>query len=132
MKIIGILESVEIHYSVATVVIVSAGRSYYLHAEPRMLVIAFEECWPDGDWKDQRVICECDGPLLISFSPDTATDDEELAGSSPVGDPPHSILIELSEAEVAWLDVLAADRGGETIEECAADLLRGALLRRFV
>jgi hypothetical protein len=74
MKITGVLESVSIDCSIATVVIVADGRSYYLHAEPRMLVAAFEDCWPDGDWQDQRVVAFADGPLLTSFKP---VEDEE-------------------------------------------------------
>lgn len=60
--------------------------------------------------------------LLTPAAPATPADAAE---------PEHAIMLELSEREIAWLDVLAADRGGETIEECAASLLRGALLRRF-
>lgn len=69
MKIIGTLEGVQIDQSIATVVIVGKKRTYYLHAEPRMLVDAFEQCWPDGNWRDQRVIAFADGPLLQSFQP---------------------------------------------------------------
>jgi hypothetical protein len=69
MKITGFLEHVDIHQAMATVTILANGDSHYFFAEPRMLVRVFEECYPNADWRNQRVTCTVDGPLLISFKP---------------------------------------------------------------
>lgn len=69
MKITGKVVDVSIDESVATVVIASDYRVFYLHAEPRMLIEALEDAYPEGDVIGQRIECEIDGSLLMSFQP---------------------------------------------------------------
>lgn len=70
MLITGKILDLDCDGSIATVVIRTPDAVRYLRCESRLLSDALEDAYPDGDVIGQRVICETEGIMLLSFEPD--------------------------------------------------------------
>jgi hypothetical protein len=70
MLIAGKILDLDCEGSIATVVVRTPDRVRYLHCESRLLALALEDAYPDGDVIGQRIACETEGIMLLSFEPD--------------------------------------------------------------